>query len=213
MYVNQKHDYQFKAPCYKRGGDLCYPFPNNPHGTCWSVHMSDTASPLIALGARLEVLGGSGTRQIGIEELYTGSGITPIGLAHGDLLTAILIPKAPARFGWGYCKSTRRGGMEFGIAVIAVTILLDDGLETCRSARIVVGAVRERPVRLAKTEAAMVGSVIDKNAIAEIAAAATKELNPIPHHGFTKSYIRDDFTVKLRRTLDSAVQVAQQPRS
>ncbi len=59
MYVNQKHDYQFKAPCYKRGGDLCYPFPNNPHGTCWSVHMSDTASPLIALGAIIAMMGES----------------------------------------------------------------------------------------------------------------------------------------------------------
>lgn len=209
LYLNQKHDYQFKAPCYKRGGDVCYPFPTNAPGTCWSVHMSDTAPALIALDAQVEVRGEAGTRRMKVEDLYTGNGMSPINLAHDDLLTAIIVPRIPARFGWGYCKSARRGGLEFGISVFAVTLGLDEKTETCRSARIAIGAVRERPLRLTAAEEAMTGRVLDETALAEIAAAAAKELNPLPHHGFTKSYIRDDLRIKLRRTFESAVQRAR----
>lgn len=209
LYLNQKHDYQFKAPCYKRGGDVCYPFPTNAKGTCWSVHMSDTAPALIALDAQVEVCGEAGMRRMNAESLYTGNGMSPIQLAHDELLTAIIVPRASAHSGWGYCKSARRGGLEFGIAVIAVTLVLDESSGVCRSARIVIGAVRERPVRLAGAEEAISGRVPDEATLAEVAAAAAKELNPLPHHGFTKSYIRDDLRIKLRRTLESAVHKAR----
>jgi len=205
LYYNQKHDYQFKAPCYKRGGDVCYPYPNNDRDTCWSVYMSDTAPALIALGAEVEVVGDAGTRRMSVADLFTGSGLTPLTLGATDVIRAIVVPPPPPRFGWGFHKSARRGGLEFGMAVMAATLFLREDGRTCGGASVVIGAVRERPIRLTATEAALAGAALDDATIAGIAADAAKELNPLPHHGFTKSYIRDNIKVHLRRVLAEAV--------
>lgn len=204
LYLNQKHDYQFKSPCYKRGGDLCFPYPNNTPDTCWSVHMSDTAPALIALNAQVEILGEGGLRRASLESLYTGSGLSPIGLASDEILRAIVVPAVGDGFGWGYRKSARRGGMEFGISVMAVALSADKGAQTCGSARIVIGAIREAPIRATQAEQVLGAAPLDEATIARAAAAAAGEIRPLPHHGFTRSYIRDDLRVKIRRVLQEA---------
>ena len=78
LQLNQKHDFQFKAPCFKRGGECCYPFPRNRPGTCWSVYMSDVAPALISLNAELETLRGESERRFAVENLFTGDGANPI---------------------------------------------------------------------------------------------------------------------------------------
>ena len=208
LYLNQRHDYQFAAPCFKRGGDCCYPFPRNDRQTCWSVHMSDVAPALIALGAKLEILGADGTRRIGAEELYTGSGLRPLSLGGAELLSAVIVP-AQHGIGWGFHKSTVRGGLEFGMAVIAVSLQLAQDRTTCAGVRIVVGAVRERPLRLASAERMLTGAPLDDARLARAAATASQEVNPLPHHGFTRRHLLDNIKVHLRRTLRQAIERAR----
>ncbi len=211
LQLNQKHDYQFKAPCYKRGGKCCYPFPNNRHGRCWSVYMSDVAPALIALNAQLETISADGGRRLPVENMFTGDGMHPIGLEPTEIISAVVTPPLPSNFGWDYYKSSRRGGFEFGIAVIAITLSLNSDRKTCSTARIVIGAVRERPIRAIKAEQAFVGQSIDDKLIATTASAAIDEVNPLPHHGFTRSFIIDNARVYLRRALTRAVERAREP--
>ncbi len=205
LYLNQKHDYQFKAPCYKRGGEVCFPYPNNAPDVCWSVYMSDIAPALIALDAQAEVIAEARVRHTSVESLFSGSGMTPLNLAGGEILRAIVVPARDRRFGWGYLKSARRGGMEYGVSVMSVALTADPATGTCRSARVVIGAIRERPIRATQAEAMLSGSALDERAIAQAAATVAKEISPLPHHGFTKSYIRDDIRVKIARVLRDAV--------
>ena len=208
LQYNQNHDYQFAAPCYKRGGVQCYPFPQNKPDTCWSVHMSDVAPALIALDARLELLGPTGVRQIAPEALYTGDGLKPLRLGDAELVRAAIVPASPPRSGWGFHKSTVRGGLEFGMAVMAVTVrLAADG--RCVEARIGIGAVRERPLRAVAAERLLSGAMPDDECLARVAAEAARELNPLPHHGFSKRCLVDNIRVHLRRTLAHAVDRAQ----
>jgi len=211
MQLDQKHDYQFVAPCYKRGGECCYPFPRNARNTCWSVHMSDIAPALIALDAQVEILGETGSRCIRVEELYTGNGLEPLRLGHAELLRAVVIPPSPRGFGWGFHKSTVRGGLEFGMAVIAVSLQLAQDGKTCTDARMVIGAVREGPARPAAAERSLTGAVLDEARLAQAAAEASKEINPLPHHGFTKRHLMDNIRVYLRRTLAQAMERARSP--
>jgi 4-hydroxybenzoyl-CoA reductase subunit beta len=204
LYLNQKHDYQFVAPCFKRGGTCCYPFPQNKPDICWSVHMSDVAPALIALGAEVEAVGTKGVRRIALGDLFTGSGLTPLSLDQGEIISAVIVPPQPSGFGFGYHKSARRGGLEYAIAVIAVTLRIAADRQTCVDARIVIGAVRERPLRMLAAERALTGAVLDDARIAAAVAAALEELNPLPHHGFSKSYIVDNVRVYLRRVLKRA---------
>ena len=211
MQLDQKHDYQFVAHCFKRGGECCYPFPRNARDTCWSVFMSDIAPALIALDAQDEILGESASRRIRVEELYTGNGLEPLKLGHAELLRAVFIPPAPRASGWGFHKSTVRGGLEFGMAVIALALQLAEDGKTCADARIVIGAIREGPVRAARAEALLKGAVLDDELLAQAAAEASKEVNPLPHHGFTKRHLMDNIRVYLRRTLAQALERARTP--
>jgi 4-hydroxybenzoyl-CoA reductase beta subunit len=203
LYLNQRHDYQFAEPCYKRGGACCYPFPLNKPDVCWSVYMSDVAPALIALDAEVETIDEDGGRRLPLEDLFTGSGLNPLNLRHGEIISAVIVPP-PAGFGCGYHKSARRGGLEFAMAVMAATLRVAADGRTCADARIVIGAVREQPVRASAAERALVGTELDGAKIAAAVAAALDELNPLPHHGFTKSYIIDNIRVYLRRVLTRA---------
>ncbi len=211
LYLDQKHDYQFVAPCYKRGGECCYPFPRNARDTCWSVYMSDIAPALIALNAQVEILGEACSRRIGVEQLFTGNGLKPLRLGNAELLRAVFIPPAPRGFTWGFHKSTVRGGLEFGMAVIAVALQLAEDGRTCAGARIVIGAVREGPVRPAAAERSLEGALLDDARLAQVAAAASKEVNPLPHHGFSRRHLMDNIRVYLRRTLAQALERARRP--
>lgn len=211
MQLDQKHDYQFVAPCYKRGGECCYPFPRNGRNICWSVYMSDIAPALIALDAQVEILGDSGSRRMRVEELFSGNGLAPLKLGHAELLRAVIIPPAPRGFGWGFHKSTVRGGLEYGMAVIGLALQLAEDGRTCADARIVIGAVREGPVRPAAAERSLTGAVLDEARLAQAAAEASKEVNPLPHHGFTRRHLMDNIRVYLRRTLAQALERARNP--
>jgi 4-hydroxybenzoyl-CoA reductase subunit beta len=209
LYLNQRHDYQFCAPCYKRGGDCCYPFPNNTRDVCWSVYMSDVAPALVALDASVEILGENGSRGVAIHELFSGDGLRPLRLGLAELVRSVTIPGAGPRSGWGFHKSSVRGGLEFGMAVCAVSLRMADDGRTCRQARIALGAVRERPVRAQKAERLLVGAALDPARLAEAAAAAAKEVNPLPHHGFSKRHLMDNLKVYLRRALQEALERAR----
>jgi len=210
LQLNQKHDYQFRAPCFKRGGACCYPFPSNRPDTCWSVHLSDIAPALIALKAELETVRCEGERRLAVEDLFSGDGIHPIGLEPDEIIRAIVTPPLPRNFGWGYHKSSRRGGFEYGMAVIAVALSLDASRQVFDDARIVLGAIRERPVRACEGERALIGQPMSDALIASAVAATIKEINPLPHHGFTRSYLIDNIRVYLRRVLVRAVERARE---
>jgi 4-hydroxybenzoyl-CoA reductase beta subunit len=210
LYLNQKHDFQFVEPCYKRGGDCCYPFPRNKKNVCWSVYMSDIAPALMAWGADISVLGAGGEIRMPLENLFTGDGLRPNVLNPGELIRTIHLPPAAPKQGWGYHKSSVRGGLEFGMAVMALTLRLEADGETCADARIAIGAVNEGPVTLGKTAGAMRGQKLTKASLAELAEQASQEVNPLPHHGFSKLHLRDNIRVYLRRTMEAALVRAQQ---
>lgn len=208
LYLNQEHDYQFAAPCFKRGGDCCYPYPNNTADTCWSVYMSDVAPALIALNADVEIFGEAGVRRVPVESLFTGDGLKPLTLASDEIVRAVFVPPAPEGFGWGFHKSTIRGGLEFAMANMAVTLQLESDGMTCAAARIAVGAVSEGPLRAVVTEQSLVGQVLNVARLSKAADAAVKEIRLLPHHGSTKDYLQENIRVYLRRTLTAALERA-----
>ena len=97
------------------------------------------------------------------------------------------------------------------MVVIAVGLQLAEDKKTCTDARIVVGAVREGPVRASAAERSLKGSVLDEKRLAQVAADASKEINPLPHHGFTKRHLMDNIRVYLRRTMAQAIERARSP--
>ncbi len=200
LYLNQSHDFQFVEACYKRAGDHCYPYPDGGR-ICRAVFMSDMAPVLITLGARLIVLTSHGERQIDITDFYTGDGLNPTNLCPNELITAVLIPLESQKMQCSFVKVTPRGGLEFAMVSIAVALALDKHEKKCSKAVIAVGSIDTKPIRAFEAEKDLTGSLLNKSCAIEISKKAANEIKPLPHHGYSRGYLKQLVEVHIKRSL------------
>ncbi|MEE8395457.1 MAG: FAD binding domain-containing protein [bacterium] len=200
LQFNQSHEFQFQEPCYKLGGEVCYPYPG-PEKNCWAVFMSDTAPALLCLEAQAEVLGAGGLGQMPLAGLYTGDGMRPLSLANDRILTALLLPAAPARTGSAFAKYSVRGGLDFAVVAVAVWLRLESDGVTCAEARIGLGSVAGGPLRAPQAEAQLRGGPLDGAALDQASRTVSEEIRPVPHHGFSLGFLRHYLRVYSRRAM------------
>ncbi|MGH8913603.1 MAG: FAD binding domain-containing protein [Acidimicrobiia bacterium] len=111
------------------GGNLCFAEPH-----------SDPATLLIALGAEVELASMSGVRSVSMEDFVLGPLQT--ALRPGEVMTTIRIPRPAAGTRVAFERIRLR---ERPVANVAVAL-------TAGGARVVVGAVGPRPVRITEAE-------------------------------------------------------------
>jgi carbon-monoxide dehydrogenase medium subunit len=127
---------------------------------------SDLPTALVALDARIVVVGPSGERTIPAEGFFTG--IMTTTLADDEVVTAIVVPAAARGEGSAYVKFSHPASR---YAVIGVAAPLIVGNHQCSAARVAVGGLVPSARRAASVEKALVGKDLET---AAIAAAATK---------------------------------------
>lgn len=141
---------------------------------CNASPAGDTAGPLLALGAEIEVLGPAGERTISIEDWFTGPGSSC--LAADELAVALRVPR---QVGEGrYERLANRPTADCAVASIGLLVDRgDDGAVT--SARVTLGAVAPTPCRAASAEAALVGKRLDAETISAAAEGAVADASAI----------------------------------
>ena len=169
---------------------------------CRASPSADTLPPLIADGAVIEIGDGASTREMLLEDFFTGPGKT--ALQPGELVLAIRLPPAPARTGRTYIKHGRRRAMELATVGVAVSITLDEA-RVCTQARIALGAVAATPIRVRESEAALEGHTVDAAAIAHAAGLAMAASRPISNVRASAAYRREMVGVLTRRALEQAL--------
>jgi xanthine dehydrogenase YagS FAD-binding subunit len=159
--------YRAGWPCYRAGGNICYADTptsiNREHAIfnadrCVAVNPSDTAPALIALDAELVIRSSSGERVMKAEDYFVGPALDIMRmtvLQPGELLTAIRIPATWAGAQFYFEKVRDRNVWDFPLVNVASAIKFSGG--TIQQARIAVGAVAARPLRLAAVETAIAG--------------------------------------------------------
>ena len=138
---------------------------------CIALYPGDWAPALVALDARVEVLGASGRRTLAFADLHRLPGDTPhveTNLAPGELITAFVVPGGPRRRSL-YRKIRDRESYAFANASAAVALDLDGGI--VRDVRIGLGGVATVPWRAYVAEGLLRGQRLTE-ALAEIAAQA-----------------------------------------
>jgi aerobic carbon-monoxide dehydrogenase medium subunit len=122
-----------------------------------SLAHSDPAAELplvmVALGATYEITDGRRSRQVKAEEFHLGF-LTP-QLAEDELVVAARVPALGPGWGWSFQEFSRRDG-DFAIASAAVLVRVAGGVIV--ESRVAVGAVSDRPVRLADVEISLSGA-------------------------------------------------------
>jgi xanthine dehydrogenase YagS FAD-binding subunit len=184
--------------CARKGGDTCYAMggENQYHGifggsACLIVHPSDTATALVALGARVSMTGPRGTRTVPLESFFVlpEQDVTKENvLEPNEILTEVLVPAAPADFVSAYRKVRARGAWDFALAGLAVALSFKQG--RVDTARVVLGAAAPIPWRAKDAEKLLVGSRLDPRTIGLVAAAAIKNAAPLEQNGYKLAMFR-----------------------
>ena len=152
---------------------------------CTAVAPGDWPVALTAMNATVEVIGPDGTRRIAISELYRRPEATPdqeFNLTPGELITAIVVPKATAARTSVYHKVRDRESYAFALASAAVMVDMDG--PAVRSANIALGGVATTPWRATACEAKLAGVQLTPNTALEAGRLAFAEARPGRHNGF-----------------------------
>jgi len=169
------------------GGNICNAAPS-----------ADAVPPLIAHGARAEIAGPDGLREIPLEDIFAGPGRTH--LAPGEVLTRILLPPAPARSASHYLRFTPRREMDIAVAGVGGHVALDEaGIIT--TARIALASVAPTPIRAPSAESALIGARLDDATIAAAGEGARSDASPISDTRGSAEYRRELVAVLTRRVL------------
>lgn len=147
------------------GGNLCNALPS-----------AETSQALVALSARVRVIGPRGERAISLENFFTGVGKTV--LQPDEVLLEILVPEPAPRTVGIYIKHSPRGPIDLAIVNVTVLMTMEPDQDVCRDARIVLGAVSPTPLRARMAEDVLKGKKVDGALIDRAAQVASDEAHP-----------------------------------
>ncbi len=157
---------------------------------------ADTAPPLVAYGAKVELRDATSTRQLPVEDFIVGPGQTD--LRPGEILTAVLLePPAPGT----RSVFMRKGRVKMDLAIASVAALVEMDGPTCVAARLAAGAVAPKPLRLTGTEGVVVGSDLGQEPRRSAATKARAEVSPISDLRASEEYRRHLIGVFVERCL------------
>jgi len=126
---------------------------------CIATHPSDMCVALAVLDADVHTVRADGTtRAIPFSEFHRVPGRTPhveVELAHGELITHIVLPRLPAARRSHYLKVRDRASYEFALAAAAVVLDLEG--DTIRAARLGLGGIATKPWRATEAERFLTG--------------------------------------------------------
>lgn len=178
--------------CRKKGGERCFALEgeNQYHAIfdnklCAIVHPSATANALVALGARLELTGPKGKREVLLEEFF----LTPEEdirrenkIAGDELITEIRVPAPAAGARSAYIKQGEKESFDWPIAEVAV-VLESAGGRVSR-ASVILGAAAPVPLRARGAESVLTGQVLNEETARRAARAAVKDATPLSENAY-----------------------------
>jgi len=169
---------------------------------CSAVPSADTAPPLIALGASVQLSGKNVDRMVLVEDFFDGPGKSV--LKHDEILTEVVIPNTSKNSGGAYFKLMRRNAMDLAIVGAAVSLRLDEDKKVCREAKIALGAVAPIPIRALRAQEILMNKEIDEDVAEEAGRVASQEALPIGDIRATESYRRAMVGVLTKRAIMEA---------
>ena len=146
------------------GGNLCNGSP-----------AADSVPALIAAGALASIVGPKGRRDLPVEDVMLGP--RKLALTKGELVASFLLPPRPKGSSDAYLRFIPRTEMDIAVVGAGVSLTAEGGRVT--AARVSLGAVAARVLRVAAAAQAIVGSTLDRAAQDRLEAAARAACQPI----------------------------------
>lgn len=170
---------------------------------CVATYPGDMANALYALDAVVRIRSVSGQeRTIPVQEFHRLPADNPEkdnNLNHGELITAIEIPKNNFADKSYYLKVRDRASYAF--ALVAVAAALEVSGNQIKNARVVLGSVAHKPWRSNEAESALVGKPATEATFQAAAEAALKDAKPLEHNGYKVELGKRSIVLALQRAL------------
>jgi len=174
--------------------------------TC--VPSMDSGPTLVALDAGVTVTGPSGSRRMPLTKLFVGPRKTV--LEPNELLLDIVIPRQNLGKPTTFYKFGLRKGQALALVNAASSLWVRNG--KFKDVRISLGAVAPVVIRCPKAEEMLEGQPVSQDGIQSAGRIAVTEAKPIDDFRASMEYRKDLIDVLTRRTLQGAVEMANQSR-
>jgi 4-hydroxybenzoyl-CoA reductase subunit beta len=184
-YYDQNYEWRKAINfCLKKDGDTCWVAPGSPK--CMAVSSTDAAPALIALGARVRLVSGSGEREVLLCDLYNNDGLYYIKRKPNEILAEVLLDPLDS---WksAYWKLRRRGSFDFPVLSVAAAARIS-GCGGVEEARIVIGSAASLPVVAVEAAKSLVGRPLNADSIREAAVLAARIAKPLDNTDFDMSW-------------------------
>ncbi len=143
---------------------------------CNASPAADSVPALFAASAKVAIVGPKGKRTIPVEQVPVSPGRT--SLKKGEVIEAILLPAKSARSGDAYLRFIPRTEMDIAVVSAGISLTLDNkGVIT--AARVALGAVAATVLLVPAAAKAIIGTKLDDEALAKLAAACSAACRPI----------------------------------
>jgi xanthine dehydrogenase YagS FAD-binding subunit len=160
-------------------------------GPAYYVNPSSLAPALVAMGARVQVYGPQGAREIPIARFYTtprAEGEREYDLKPNEIVTAIAVPSLAGMKNSTY-EVRQREALDWPLATASVVVKMSGG--KVETARVVMGHVAPVPWRSTEAEQYLIGKSIDEEVAQGAGNVAVLQ---------AKSLGRNGYKVQLART-------------
>jgi xanthine dehydrogenase YagS FAD-binding subunit len=184
--------YRGEFHCLRKGGTACYAVDgeNQFHcifggDQCYIVHPSDTAPPLVALEAKVRIVGPRGSRTVAVEKFHVPPSQDvqkETVLETGEIVTEVLLPPPPPGLRSSYRKVRARRSWDFALAGVALALQFSG--ERVMKARVVLSGAAPIPWRAKRAEEVITGTTLDSGTIAKAATAVVENARPLEHNGY-----------------------------
>lgn len=177
------------------GGNACNASPS-----------ADAIQGLMAMNATVVIASSSETREVAIEDFFTGPGKTV--LKEGEMLLSFKIPTPKPGTASYYKKYAIRGDTETSLVGVACTLTLNrDG--SISEALISLGAVAPKPIRAITAEKMLIGKKLTTDLIEQVGELASFECMPISDQRATAEYRKEMVRVWTCHALEETEKLAK----
>ncbi|HEX8368163.1 MAG TPA: xanthine dehydrogenase family protein subunit M [Pyrinomonadaceae bacterium] len=172
---------------------------------CVAVYPSDMSVALAALDAVVKVRGADGReRSIPFADFHRLPGENPEkdnNLPHGELITAIELPKSNLAAKSHYLKVRDRASYAFALVSVAAALEVAAG-NKIKQARIALGGVAHKPWRATEAEKFLAGKTATEENFRLAAEAEMRHAKPLEHNKFKVEMGRRAIVRALKRAMN-----------
>ena len=172
---------------------------------CNASPSADNAPTLLVMEATVHIVGPNGERTLPLGEFFKGPGMT--ALAPDEIVTAVSVPPPSSNTGVMYLSFSGRGKLDCSTVGIGALVTLDG--DTCRAARIAIGACAPTPMRATEAETMLTEKALDEKLLRAASLKAAEETQPIDDLRASAAYRLKVVEVLTCRVLTEACKFAR----